>query len=220
MKWDQFDQREVFGDPNSALQKRFPDTRFALHGPCSNFTDVKGRLISPRVHGYEPDDHIGLNQDTYYMSCTNGWTCGNIAAPVSEISSFVYSLYGPESEVVSPASAKRMQVIQEWYGLGTMQLSGFRSGKEFDEGKFCRVGHLGVTYGFTAAASYTPGLDFALTWGTNQEDPGQTRTHGAVYDYLVKFDCLVIAAVQNVLNSSLPAVNCTVAAAASWDCKP
>jgi CubicO group peptidase (beta-lactamase class C family) len=63
--WDTFDQRgAVF--KTEALQRRFARTHFALHGPCLNFT---------RVHGYEPDDEYGLNLDTAYMSCTNGWTC-------------------------------------------------------------------------------------------------------------------------------------------------
>ena len=164
--WDLLDQHSLaFGPSGSTLARRFKGTRFALHGACLDYT---------RVHGYEPDDRYGHNMDTAYISCTNGFTCGNVVATAAHVADFVHALYA-EAAVVSRASVDAMSTIWEWYGLGTMDLPSYgRTGREY-----CRLGHFGVTYGFTANAFYSPVLRYALAWGTNVEDPGQTATHGA-----------------------------------------
>ena len=197
--WDQFDQRNAaFGPRTSGLHARFPKTRFALRGRCSSWT---------RVHGYEPDDAFGLGLDTAFMSCTNGFTCGNVAAPASEVADFVHALYAEPGAVLSPASMAEMRRIWEWYGLGTMDLPSYGQTGE----RYCRLGHFGVTYGFTGNAAYSPSLGYAIAWGTNQEDPGQTRTHGAEYDFLMQFDCELMRAVMGVLapNQSDALLNCS-----------
>ena len=53
-----------------------------------------------------------------------------------------------------------------------------------------------------------------------QEDLGQTRTHGAYYDYLLSFDCEVTAAVIGVLEGAPKDVNCSAAHVnkESWAC--
>ena len=98
--WDQLDQRRA-AFPSAALQARFSQTSFALHGPCEEHTRVRGyepddryglnvdtdcmlmtSLIACR---YEPDDRYGLNVDTAFLSCTNGFTCGNVVAPAREV---------------------------------------------------------------------------------------------------------------------------------------
>ena len=150
--------------------------------------------------------------------CTNGWTCGNIAAPAAEVADFVWALYGTAS-IVSRASVDAMTKIWDgdggWYGLGTMGLPGYVGGK-----RYCRVGHCGVTYGYTAVASYNRVLNYSLVWGMGQEDPGQTRTHGAYYDYLLSFDCEVTAALLGVLEGLPKDVNCSAAHVntESWAC--
>ena len=75
--------------------------------------------------------------------------------------------------------------------------------------------------GYTAVASYNRVLNYSLVWGMGQEDPGQTRTHGAYYDYLLSFDCEVNAALLGVLEGSAPRqVNCSTAHVnkESWAC--
>ena len=135
--WDAFDQRRaVFGPPSSVLSLRFPSTRFALRGLCESYS---------RVHGYEPDDEYGRGLDTAYMSCTNGFTCGNVATTAAEVADFVYALYG-EHAIVNQSSVSEMTKIWEWYGLGTMDLPSYG----VNDPRYCRVGHFGVTYGFTA----------------------------------------------------------------------
>jgi CubicO group peptidase (beta-lactamase class C family) len=96
--WDTYNQRGVFP---AAIQSQFPKTKFALHGPCANFTSV---------HGYEPDDSYGYNLDTYFMSCTNGYTCGNIATTAEEVNDYVWNLYGPPKAVVSADSVGKFLV--------------------------------------------------------------------------------------------------------------
>ena len=198
--WDQLSQRAA-AFSTAQLQERFGRTKFALHGACRNFSNV---------HGYEPDDEIGLNFDTAFMSCTNGWTCGNMYAPAEEVNDFVWALYGPEAAIVSPASVAAMTTIwpgqDGWYGLGTMSLPGFRPGS-----RYCRRGHLGVTYGYSASASYNAALGYALTWGTNQEDPGQTATHGVVYDFLLVLDCKLHSVVLQHLYNEMRPLNCSPA---------
>ena len=210
-RWDapNLQRDAVFG--TAELRRRFSRTAFALHGPCSDYA---------QVHGYEPDDAYGLDVDTAFMSCTNGWTCGNIAAPAAEVADFVWALYGTAS-IVSRASVDAMTKIWDgdggWYGLGTMGLPGYVGG---GGKRYCRVGHCGVTYGYTAVASYNRVLNYSLVWGMGQEDPGQTRTHGAYYDYLLSFDCEVTAALLGVLEGAPKDVNCSAAHVntESWAC--
>ena len=164
-------------------------------------------LAHTRVHGYEPDDQYGLNMDTAYLSCTNGFTCGNIVAPAAEVADFVFALYGERGSVLSAQSVREMKTIWRWYGLGTMDLPSYG----LNDGRYCRFGHFGVTYGFTANAAYSPAFNFSLVWGTNLEDPGQTATHGASYDFLMQFDCELFAAVVGVLHGAKEreAFNCS-----------
>jgi len=98
-----------------------------------------------------------------------------------------------------------MTRIWEWYGLGTMDLPSY--GRR--DHRYCRVGHFGVTYGFTANAAYSATFGFAIAWGTNQEDPGQTATHGASYDFLMQLDCELFSAIVGVLSEGTEApLNC------------
>ena len=107
-QWDALDQRAaVFS--TKAMQQRFPLTKFALHGPCADHT---------RVHGYQPDDEYGWGLDTAYISCTNGFTCGNLYAPSREVAEFVYALYA-EASIVNQTAVDEMTNIWEWYGLGS-----------------------------------------------------------------------------------------------------
>jgi len=191
--WALLDQRQAAF--RADIAPRFPKTRFALRGLCETYT---------RVHGYEPDDKYGLNLDTAFLSCTNGYTCGNVVTTAGEVADFVWALYG-EASIVSRRSVDAMSDIWEWYGLGTMDLPSY--GRAGDA--YCRLGHFGVTYGYTANAAYSPSLGYALVWGTNQEDPGQTATHGASYDFLMQFDCELMSAVMSVLSNGTHApLNC------------
>ena len=170
-----------------------PSCAAASRAPCA----ARPVLFYADVPATSPTTRTASGLDTAFMSCTNGWTCGNIAAPAAEVADFVWALYGTAS-IVSRASVDAMTKIWDgdggWYGLGTMGLPGYVGGK-----RYCRVGHCGVTYGYTAVASYNRVLNYSLVWGMGQEDPGQTRTHGAYYDYLLSFDCEVTAALLGVL---------------------
>lgn len=127
--WALLDQRQAAF--RADIAPRFPKTRFALRGLCETYT---------RVHGYEPDDKYGLNLDTAFLSCTNGYTCGNVVTTAGEVADFVWALYG-EASIVSRRSVDAMSDIWEWYGLGTMDLPSY--GRAGDA--YCRLGHFGVT---------------------------------------------------------------------------
>ena len=52
--------------------------------------------VSSTIHGYEPAGYKGGNgTDVYRISCTNGWTCGNLVARTRDVARFFADLLGP-----------------------------------------------------------------------------------------------------------------------------
>ena len=101
--WDQLDQTAW-----THGRSDFKETYYGVHGPCINFTDAQKRR-SGVVSGYQPvcdsPFHPGrgdcvdfANQSNIlHMSCTQGWTCGNLATTVSQVAAFFWQLLSPAS---------------------------------------------------------------------------------------------------------------------------
>jgi len=158
--WDEYTQAH---DLPKDLLASMPRTKFALHGPCKNYT---------RVHAYSSLRHPSV--DVYNVSCTGGWTCGNLISNAVDAALFVNALLGRGERVVTAASQKEMLVTspltQGWsaglrYGLGLMDLSGV-----VREIPGSLVGHGGDTYGFNAFTAYSLEHDFSLSLAVNDEN--------------------------------------------------
>jgi len=186
--WDRYDQRswipEVYSrDPSSA----FNDMYYPLHGPCSNFSSANPRRMNSTMHGYQQAKFQARNivpangSDVYTMSCLQGWTCGNLAAPTASVAEFFWTLLGPPSRnpktaLLQPAMLDEMlsfksgaylgRASEFGYGLGMMNFTSMNWGFEY-EGRL--YGHNGLTYGFGAQSAYHLDLDFAVTWVNNVE---------------------------------------------------
>merc|ERR1712113_894774 len=73
--WSEYDQNVWATD--------FPRMQFSKHGHCSRYTDVQGHCPACEKRGKSVMD----------LSCTNGFTCGNLVAPPEEVARFVWSLF-------------------------------------------------------------------------------------------------------------------------------
>jgi len=158
--WDEYEQVR---DLPEELMASMPHTSFAVHGPCARYT---------KVHAYSKQQSGWV--DVYNLSCTNGWTCGNLMSNGADAARFVRALLGQGEQVVSVASQQEMLITQHlsqgWskglpYGLGLMDFSGLV--KEIP-GSF--VGHGGDTYGFNAFTAYSLEHDFAISIVANNEN--------------------------------------------------
>merc|ERR1711988_1483705 len=63
--WDEYDQ--------NVWRDLFPKIRFGVHGTCSTYTEVPGDCS-------ECYPHSALD-----MSCTAGYSCGNLIGPPEEV---------------------------------------------------------------------------------------------------------------------------------------
>jgi len=159
--WDQYQQSE--GLPKDVLSA-MPSTSFAVHGPCSKYTDV---------HAYSKERTPPV--DVYSVSCTNGWTCGNLISNAADAAVFVRALLGKGERVLKASSQQEMMsfkpLTQGWstgleYGLGLMDMSKFVGGTQ--KGEF--MGHGGETYGFSASTAYSKTHDFGASIVANAEN--------------------------------------------------
>merc|ERR1712232_1320135 len=157
--WDQYTQATDLG----TVLKKMPNTAFAVHGHCSKYTDV---------HGYSKE--VQPPADVYDVSCTNGWTCGNLVSNAADAAFFVRALLGSGEQVVSHASRAEMLKMEAFttgwstglpYGLGLMDMS-----KNVREPAGTFVGHGGETYGFNAMTAYSKTHDFGLSIVANTEN--------------------------------------------------
>jgi CubicO group peptidase (beta-lactamase class C family) len=144
LKWDEYEQ--------NVWKHKFPRIRFATRGPCSNYTDILGEC-----------QECG-NQSVSHMSCTGGYTSGNMVAPAEEVARFARSLFsgdllgsdltnemltyqklGPDgaSGNSSSSSSCKSNYTGDYYGLGVEA----HKVKE-------RPGHEGIAYGFTTQTMY------------------------------------------------------------------
>jgi CubicO group peptidase (beta-lactamase class C family) len=112
--WDKLDQRAWIINHTAAAgaPPPFDSMRFPVHGLCNDSRDSAGDHLNSSTHGYQlmcrDPSHLpppqsktscvwepGL-QDTLDMSCTQGWTCGNMLAVPSDIAEFWWRLLGPD----------------------------------------------------------------------------------------------------------------------------
>jgi D-alanyl-D-alanine carboxypeptidase len=175
--WDNYTQ--ALNLPKDVLAT-MPNTEFALHGPCSKYTSI-------HAYSFEKSPPV----DVFNMSCTNGWTCGNLMSNAVDAAVFVRALLGKEEAVLKKESQREMvkfsPLTQGWstglqYGLGLMDMSAFvgKNASTF-------IGHGGDTYGFNAMTGYADDHDFGLSVVANTENTLLTRrVLEESYDSIVK----------------------------------
>lgn len=176
--WYELDQMEVF-PPH--LKDRYQDIRFSGPGPCSQYPEV--------AHQYESELQEGVRhiQDSYELSCLNGWTMGNIMTTPGDLATFHYDLHtlAPTGEgFVSSETVKEMTKMRpmpkdDWcltrdgtatcsYGMALnneqawneLILEGSTSGGAED---FEFIGHGGANWGAGAGpCGYHTRLKFAV----------------------------------------------------------
>ena len=109
----------------------FDTMRYAVHGPCAEFRNAAGAK-GGAIHGYQPicspppppspphpgphrhHDHrcVPANEtDVYTMSCTQGWTCGNLVSTPQDVANFFFELLGPRSQ--TPAALLEPALLDE-----------------------------------------------------------------------------------------------------------
>jgi len=137
--------------------------KFGVRGPCSKYT---------HVHAYSRQDP---SVDVFNISCTNGWTCGNLISNAADAAIFARALLGQGERVLSTQTQQEMLKFvpltsKAWgfglpYGLGVMDL-----GAEFGMKAGVLFGHAGETYGFNALSAYSKEYDFGLAVVANNEN--------------------------------------------------
>jgi D-alanyl-D-alanine carboxypeptidase len=186
--WD--DYKQATGLPKDVLAQ-MPNTNFAVHGPCSKYTEV---------HAYSSEQNPPV--DVYNVSCTNGWTCGNLISNGGDAAFFVRALLGNGERVVRNATRQEMlktsPLTTGWstgleYGLGVMDLS-----RMVGEQAGSFIGHGGETYGFNAQTAYSRKHDFGLSLVANTENTFLiSRIAPAIYKVVVS--SLSSANIQTVM---------------------
>lgn len=176
--WDEYTQAE-----DLPVFPEMTNTAFSVHGPCSKYT---------KVHAYSNERSPPV--DVYDVSCTNGWTCGNLISNAADAAFFVRALLGKGERVLKQSTQKEMlktRVFDKkkaWavglpYGLGVMDFSYYFPGMESGE----LMGHGGETYGFTAFTLYSKKWDFGVSVVANNENGAVTRQAiGMAYDAIVE----------------------------------
>jgi len=152
-----------------------PHTAFGVHGICQKYGTVHG-LCTERVV-----------KDTYHMSCTNGWTCGNLLSNGADAATFARALLGNEERVLKKETLQQMQKMRPisfgwgksrlYYGLGLMDLS-IVAGEP--AGSLAFVGHGGETYGFNSFVGYLRSADAGVAIAANNEFGISSRDLGKV----------------------------------------
>jgi len=163
--WDAYDQRSAF--PRDILAA-LPALRFAVHGTCGSYPNM--------VHGWVLDGGLKESQDVFGISCTNGWTCGNIVSNGATMSKFTHLVFETE-KIISRSTLKLMTTMQPldkgWmpglpYGLGVMDMS---KTARTAPGEF--IGHGGLTYSFASFVGHVAESNASLAVVTNFEtSPG------------------------------------------------
>merc|ERR1711972_810684 len=86
LPWDQYEQ--------NVWKEHFPLINFSIHGTCGQYTDADGSCTACKP------------ADVSNMSCTNGFTCGNLVAPPMEVARFVWALF--MRKLLKPGTMKEM----------------------------------------------------------------------------------------------------------------
>lgn len=143
--WDVYDQ--------NVWREFFPKIGFGIHGTCASYTDIPGDCDLCRKLGKEAKD----------MSCSGGFTCGNMIAPTEEVARFVRALFS--GELLGPNTTQEMLDFKRLGPEGATGKVKPSVCKSFDSGAFYGLGvegwktphmpgHEGVTYGFTSMSKY------------------------------------------------------------------
>ena len=197
--WDSMSQLR-FLPRSSSLHSRL---YFPTHGKCSSFRTADGTAGST-VHGLQPlrqrpfgprplihDPGLqyacvpdkGAQSDARKMSCTQGWTCGNLVARAEDVAEFWWQLFGSRS-ILQEGTLRKM--TEFWrqaffkdfppecyhdcpkfgYGYGVMDLS---DALDLDESVY---GHNGLAWGFGAMSGYSVQHKFSIAWVNNREIGG------------------------------------------------
>jgi CubicO group peptidase (beta-lactamase class C family) len=162
--WDTYNQSMSIP---ANLQQEMKHTKFGVHGTCEHYGTVHGLTIDG-LPWHKPSD-------VYNMSCTNGWTCGNLLSSAGDAAKFVKALLGPGERVLNADLQNEMlnltALTHGWsvglpYGLGLMDLSHWFKlpSKSF-------VGHGGATYGFLSFTGYMKDIDVGFSIVANVEVP-------------------------------------------------
>jgi len=147
LEWDQYDQ--------NVWRHHFPDIEFATRGHCSKYTDVAGKCKICKPHG------------VLDVSCTNGFTCGNMVAYPRDAARFLWMLLNGKLlkretvqemlkfQPLGQKGATRGTVCSSFgmnYGLGMQApADGASTGGEPPE---MFPGHAGLTWGYSTINAY------------------------------------------------------------------
>ena len=170
--WQSYDQLSVIPEP---LRQEFSHSLFVNRGTCEDHTSVHGFMEGYSSASLPP-------QDVWNVSCTGGWTGGNYLGSVADVARYTHALYSVTApRIVKAASLRDMLNFTapsrpgheafKFYGMGTFNLDWSVDANR----SVPAYGHVGDTYGYQSQATYAPGLDFALSVGTNVETNSQAQ---------------------------------------------
>jgi len=143
----------------------FSQLEFAVTGAPSQYTPV---------HGYDTT-HYNRN-DTKPIDVSGvagvfgGWTASDLVVTASDAAVLAQDVYGPAYKLVSKPLVDLMyaQSNETGYGLATFNLTRLTPHD-------VAYGHLGATYGYQSIVAYVPGLELAISVGTNIERDHQDQ---------------------------------------------
>jgi len=147
---------------------------FATTGSPRNYTPV---------HGYDhttydmPPGVLNSHDNWEVSGVFSGWTASDIVATAAAVADLTWEVYGPDHNILPEEVVNLMIPAKNAiYGLATFNLdrNTGQTGAKYGHA----YGHLGATYGYQSATAYFPGLQAAITVGTNierdfQEQPAQ-----------------------------------------------
>jgi len=169
--WDEYEQ--------NVWKDHFPKIRFGVHGTCSSYTKVNGNCAACWPH--TPAE----------MSCTGGYTCGNMIAPSDEVARFAHGLFS--GALLGSARTSEMLTA---HALGQPGATpGVSCTAPFDTGDLYGLGvelhnnprfpgHEGVTYGFTSMTKYDRLTQAAWVAAIGTSDTGMDRMVGEAWNDL------------------------------------
>jgi len=176
--WDKYDQ--------NVWLEEFPKVKFGLHGPCSSQVGVQGKCDR-----FQPC----VGQDLSKMSCTSGYTCGNLIATGEDVARFIYMLF--QGNLLKNSTVAEMLKGQLLGAPGTnppgdQRCSSFRSGGLYglgiempaygvsgDANKF--PGHAGVIYGYAGIGAMDVDREAGIAVAVARDGPGTSGFWGEVW---------------------------------------
>lgn len=188
--WDLFTQQSILAD----VMKDFnPGLKYAVHGPPSNWTAVRGYDTTSYNH------NNGSIEVSKVSGVFSGWTASDLVGTASDVARLAYDVYAPPYKLVAKRYVDMMYETSNLtgYGLATFNLTR-RTGQHGPDG--VAMGHLGATYGYQSIVAYNPAMGFSLAIATNIETNDQSQPADTM--------CSVYNSVRAVIRG-LPQPNCT-----------